>query len=225
MTSFLNHLVITLVVAGSLMVGMTSAQATALAPGGTVAPAAVPNPVPTLLADTGLETFSFGSPLSSGTVREIVVADAGNPFGAGKLSFVYQFRDATGDVGRITGSSFAGFLTDVGVNLPIAPFFTSGTALPSTIDRSSGVGDVIGFNFIPPVTPDSGSADTSFELIIRTNATTFGAGSIGIIDGGGQTLAGFAPTGSTTAVPEPASIVLLSLGAAGIWGFGRKRRT
>jgi len=214
--------VITLVVAGSLMVGMTSAQATVLAPGGSVGAAAVPNPAGAILADTGLEAFSFGSPLATGTAREIVVADAGN---AGLLSFAYQFRVATGDVGRITGSSFALFLTDVGVNLPIAPFFTSGTAMPSTIDRSSGVGDVIGFNFIPPVTPDSGSADTSFDLIIRTNATTFGAGSIGIIDGGGQTLTGFAPTGPSTQVPEPASIVLLGLGAAGMWGFGRKRRT
>ncbi len=205
MTPFRNKLLIALVVAGSLMVGITSAQAIPVAPGGAVAAGAVPNPVPTILADTGLEAFSFGSPLATGTVREIVVADAGNPFGAGKRSFVYQFRDTTGDVGRITGS-----------------FFTSGTAMPSTIDRS-GAGDVVGFNFIPPVTPDGGSSDTSFELIIRTNATNFGPGSIGIIDGGGQTLAGFAPT-PTTAVPEPAPIVLLGLGAAGMWTYGRKRR-
>src|SRR5260370_36012378 len=94
--------------------------------------------------------------------------------------------------------------------------------MPSTFARG-GAGDGVGFNFIPPVGPDGGVSDTSFELIIRTNATTFGAGSIGIIDGGGQTLSGFAPT-PTTAVPEPASIVLLGLGAAGMWTYGRKRR-
>jgi hypothetical protein len=218
-TRFRNNLVIVLAVAVGVMVTIAPAQATPLAPGGSVAAAAVPNPAPTILADTGLEAFSFGSPLSTGTVREIVVADAGNPFGAGKLSFVYQVRLTTGDVGRISGSSYAGFLTDVGVNVPIAPFFTSGTAMPSTIDRSAA-GDVVGFNFIPPVIPDGGSSDTSFELIIRTDATTFAAGSIGVIDGGAQTLVGFAPS----AVPEPASIVLLGLGAAGMCGYGWKRR-
>ncbi len=208
-----------------LMVPVAPVQAIPLAPGGSVGAAAVPNPVPIILADTGLEAFSFGSPLATGIVREIVVADSSNPFGAGKLSFVYQFRVVTGDVARLSGSSYAGVLTDVGINIPMAPFFTSGTAMPSTIDRSAGLGDVVGFNFIPPVTPDGGSSDTSFELIIRTDAFTFVAGSIGVIDGGSETLSGFAPTpGHAFQTPEPASIVLLGLGAAGICAYGWKRR-
>jgi hypothetical protein len=208
-------------VAVFLMVTVAPVQATLLAPGGTVASAAVLGPLGALLADTGLETFSFGSPVSTGTVREVVVADANNPFGAGRLSFVYQVRDTTGDVGRITGSSYAGFLTDVGTDTPIVPFFTSGIAMPITIDRTAGVGAVVGFNFMPFITPDGGSSDTSVELIIRTDATMFAPGSIGVIDGGATTLPGFAPS---TTTPEPASIVLFGLGVAGICGYGWKRR-
>jgi hypothetical protein len=198
-------------------VAIVPADATPIAPGGSVAAALVPNPSGTILADTGLISFSYGSPLSTGTIRQIVIADAGNPFGAGDLSFVYQVSVATGDVGRVTGSSFAQFLTDVGINTPVAPFITTGTAMPSVITRSPGAGDVIGFDFTPSIVPDGGSSDTSVALIIRTDATAFQPGSIGVIDGGGQTLSGFAP------IPEPASVALLSLGTAGIFAHGRKR--
>lgn len=223
MTRFRDNLVIASAIAAGLMVSIVPAQATPLAPGGTVAATFVPNPVGAILADTGLQAFSFGSPLSTGTVREIVVEDAANPFGAGKLSFVYQVHDATGDVGRISGSSYAGFLPDVGVNVPLAPFFTSGTAIPITIDRSSGVGDVVGFNFTPMITPDAGSSDTSFELIVRTDASSFGTGSIGVIDGGGQTLFGFAPT-ALVPTPEPVSMLLIGGGLFALAGLRRFSR-
>jgi hypothetical protein len=225
MTAVRNNLVITFAVAIGFMVAITPitpVEATILPPGGTVTPApAVANPGTLLLADTGSEPFNFGAPVSSGTVREIVVLDTVTA----TLAFVYQFHVISGDVGRITGSSFAGFVTDVGVFAPPAvPFSFTGTAIPTTIDRSPGAADVIGFSFVPPVVPDSGSTDTSVELVIRTNARQFGPGSIGLIDGGGTTLNGFAPTGPSTAIPEPASIVLLCVGALGLWGYGRNRR-
>ena len=118
---------------------------------------------------------------------------------------------------RITSSSFASFLTDVGLNLPLAPFFSRGTATPQITTRSPGNGDVVGFDFIPSIVPDGGSTDTSVALIIRTDAHALAVGSIGVIDGGGATLFGFAP------IPEPASLVLVSLGTAGIFAYGRKR--
>ena len=187
----------------TLLIG--NAQAVLLAPGGTVVPVSA-DAAGSLLADTGLMAFSFGTPLVTGTVRELVVADTLNPFGSGDLTFIYQVSDATGDVGRLTGSSFAGWLTDVSVFTGHPPL-VAGSASPITIDRTIGAGDVVGFNFSPKLFP----GDTSLALLIRTNATTFGAGSIGVIDGGGTTLVGFAPA------PEPAYAGLL---LGGLFGLG-----
>jgi len=216
----MRPLVIASTVAICMVLAIAPANAIPIAAGGVVSVVAVPNPTGTILADTGLESYSYGSPLSTGTIREIVIADTSNPFGPGDLSFVYQASVATGDLGRVTGSSFAGVLTHVGINNPLAPFITSGTATPTLITRSAGAGDVIGFNFIPGIAPDAGSSDTSFALIVRTNATTFNPGSIGVIDGGGQTLVGFAPT----VIPEPGTLLLLGSGIAGLVRFGRPTR-
>jgi len=216
----MHRLMLGSIVAVWMVVATATAQATPITPGGTVAAAAVPNPTGAILADTGLLTFSYGSPTSSGTIREIVVADTSNPFGSGHLTFALQAHVATGDLARVTGSSFAGFLTDVGVSIPLSPFITSGTAVPQTITRSVGAGDVIGFNFDPGLVPDAGSTDTTFELIVRTNATAFHPGSIGVIDGGGQTLTGFAPT----VIPEPSTFLLLGGGLAG-FAVRRSRRS
>jgi hypothetical protein len=184
-----------------------TAHAVLLPPGGTVAPVSA-DASGLILADTGLLPFAFGSPISTGTVEEIVVADSLNPFGAGDLTFIYQVTNVTGDVGRLTGSSYAGWLTDVSVFTPHPPFIVTGSFSPSTIDRSPGAGDVVGFNFSPKL-----MADTSLALLIRTNATIFSAGSIGVIDGGGTTLAGFAPA------PEPAfeGLLLGGLFAVGLF--------
>ncbi|HXK24241.1 MAG TPA: PEP-CTERM sorting domain-containing protein [Myxococcota bacterium] len=216
----MRTLMIGSIVAVCMAVAIAPAQASPIAPGGTVAAAVVPNPTGSILADTGLISFSFGSPVSSGTIREIVYADTSNPFGSGFLSFVFQAHVATGDLTRVTGSSFAIVGTDVGINVPLAPFITSGTAQPATISRSAGAGDVIGFNFVPGLVPDASITDTSFEMIIRTNATAFHPGSIGVIDGGGQTLQGFA----ATVVPEPSTILLLGGGLAGL-ATKRSRRS
>lgn len=219
MTAFRNNLVIALAVALGLMVTTVPARASLLAPGGTVTPPSSADASGAILADTGLLAFSFGGPISSGTVREIVVADTLNPLGSGDLTFIYQVKVSTGDVARISGSSYAGFVVDVSDFAAHSPFITTGTATPSSADRSAG-GDVVGFNFATTIVPDSGTTDTSLALLIRTNAHNFIPGSIGLIDGGGQTLSGFAPV----AIPEPASLVLFGLGAAAILGYGRKRR-
>lgn len=187
-----------------LLIG--TAQATFLPPGATVVPGIFPYAGP-VLADTGKMAYSFGSPLSSGTVEELVVADGLNPFGAGDLSFIYQVDVAGGDVGRLTGSDFKGWLTDVAVSPGILPL-DPGAFIPSTADRTAD-GSVVGFNFATHLV----TGQESLALIIRTNATLFGAGSIGVIDGGGTTLVGFAPS------PEPAfaGLMLGGLFAAGLF--------
>jgi hypothetical protein len=190
---------------------LARAQATVLAPGGSVVagPGDWSGPIS---ADTGPEAFNFGLPASSGTVREIVVADSLNPFGAGDLTFVYQVTVTGGDIARVSGSDFGLFLTDVVQGVPHSPF-VAGTAPSSSADRDI-TGAVVGFNFMPKLIPDGGPpANSSLDLIIRTNAKSFTSGSIGLIDGGGTTMSGFAPS----TVPEPAFYGLLLLGMSGLF--------
>src|SRR5437879_4826184 len=81
------------VIAGLVVAG--SAGAAPIGIGATV----VPTPslyLGPLLADTGLVPLLFDS--ATGSVREIVVADADNPFGAGDLSFVLQVTATSGSI-------------------------------------------------------------------------------------------------------------------------------
>src|SRR5205814_1457772 len=135
---------------------------------------------------------------------------------------LYQVHLTTGDVARITGGSYDSFLTDVTQFTPHSPFITTGTHPAVLADRSVS-GATVGFNFDPLIAPDSGSTDTSLALIVRTNSTTFTTGFIGVIDTGATQLDGFVPG---IPVPEPASILLVAFGSAGMLGYGRnKRRT
>src|SRR5262249_41841483 len=112
-----------------------------------------------------------------------------------------------GDILRLTGFDYSGVITDVAQ-------MTSVTALQQALSATRSVGgDVVGFNFgtgfVPA--PGGGGTDTSAELLIRTDAHVFQPRTIGLVDGGGATLAGFAPK-----VPEPSSAVLLSLGGVAL---------
>ena len=168
----LKAAVVASAVAACTVIAVSPAGATLIAPGGSVSAASVTYPTGALLADTGLLTYSYGSPLSTGTIRELVYTDPGNPLGAGDLTFVYQVHVETGDLGRVTGSSYAGFQTDVGTATPVAPLIVTGTASPDLITRSAA-GDVIGFNFSPNIVPDGGTGDTTLALIVLPYAETF----------------------------------------------------
>jgi hypothetical protein len=169
--------------------------------------------------------YAFGL-VNTGTIQEIVVKETGsgvpgststNPFGLGTLSFIYQVHVTGGQIARVSGTSYAGFLTDVIQAAPILPFSITGIKTASTADRAVD-GTVIGFNFVAHILPDGGTTDTSYELTVRTNATSVIPGFFGLIDGGGLTMPGYAPA------PEPASIVMLGFGAIGMLGYGWKRR-
>jgi hypothetical protein len=217
--------------AALLMVGPSPAKAGLLVPGGTNLPpdaldlpgklttADVSGPI---LKDTGLLPYSFGGGAEMGTLRELVVADALNPFGAGKLSFVYQVHVALGDITRITGGSYAGFLTDVAEFASHLPLILTGTHGADSADRVTlgNGGATVGFNFDPAIVPDAGLTDTTLALIVRTNADLFQPGFIGLQDTGAQQFDGWTPAPT----PEPASILLAGFGAASMLGYGWKRR-
>jgi hypothetical protein len=203
-----KNLAIAVAVAAGYVAAALPAHATSLAPGSTVGPGAG-GPSGSKIADTGV--VAFGNLTTGGFVQEQVYK--GNLFGANDLSFVYQFQVSNGDIARLTGSAFGAFLTDV-TQAPNA----AGEIAAISADRGPS-GDPVGFNFTFP--PGVVSPQLSFQLVVATNATNFTGGNIGLIDAVTSNVPGFAPFAP---VPEPASIVMLGLGAAGMCGYGWRRR-
>jgi len=205
-----------LIAALGLMVSASQAQALPLLPGGT----AVPGPMslagePVLATISG--TFSGGGSLKGNYVVEVLRNGA-------FLDFAYQFQVTKGDVRRTTMFDFSTVTTDVNFT-STAPgsFHVPGGTLraPSSADRSSD-GSAVGFDFgvqgvaSTYVLPADGWTQIFF---IRTNSRNFTDGDFSLIDGGAATVASFAPT----AVPEPSSLILLSMGLAGVGGAAFRR--
>src|SRR5262245_24086247 len=169
-----NNWVIALAIAFGWVVSALPVQAALLPPptSGPVIPGA-PGAAPTgLLATTGVKTYAGsvgGLPL--GTVIENVYANPSNVFGAGLMTFVYQFTvNATpvsggNDVGRLSATLFDNWSASVFTSAS-GPLGVGGVA-PTSAGRASG--DVIFFDFTPPV-PNAGM---SFALQIDTNAPSF----------------------------------------------------
>jgi len=214
--------------------GVSTASATLIGtiatnPGDTVPVPLVPPQAPgTLLASTSVP-FVDTLGTDSGTLVSAVYRETG-----GTLDFYYQVSNsltapncggagqpACDPISRMTDTSFTGFATSLGFRTDGGTFgpFVGGTVAPILGDRSAA-GNVVGFDFSPPVAAKIQPGESSDVLVISTDATNFTTGNASVINGGTMTVASFEPA----AVPEPGSMLLLSTGMLGMFGMRRFRR-
>jgi MYXO-CTERM domain-containing protein len=197
----------------------------------------------TALLDTTTNFAETLTPTFTGTLRTVIVQN-----GVGTLDFYYQLSNivstttgqppvsnAPADIFRLTIDGFDPFATGVmdystnglagiaGVN----PFVV-GNKSPMTADRDPSIGSGVGFGFasnpgLPEFDPNNlNQGDTSFFMIVRTNATAY-TGTTAIVSGFGTALAStYAPV-DVSAIPEPGS-ALVGMAVMGLCGSGLVRR-
>jgi len=195
---------------------------TALTLGGTVLPPLQSAPLGGTLVASAVDkqpwTITSAAGTASGTLTSAVYME---PAGmGGTLDFMYQLTVTSGSdtIGRITMSSFAGFMTNVGYSTDVFGPFVAGTRIPDTADRTSD--SVIGFNYNVPAGDVILNGQTTEVLIISTNAKNWIAGTASPHDGSGAIVPAFEPG----TVPEPATMALLGGGLLALAGIRRYRR-
>jgi hypothetical protein len=217
------------------------AHATALPPGGSVAPGVIANPLTapgnTILASiingTGTATGANGQVMSvmySAWVVRVgtggAALDTGGPQAPGQLDFVYQFTNTSPSLtgtppGTIVNStshaSFGGF--GVGVDYTVTG---AGQSAPNAGTRSVSPGSAVNFLFnavggVPP-------GGMSTLETIETNAVNFTTGNYTFQDGVTVQVAAFQPAPSPPPVPEPSTMALATLGTLGLVGYALRRK-
>ena len=222
--------------ASMMLIGVvSSANAVLLAPGGTSPNVASPTePASVFVTSVTANITGIPDVNPASTITERIYRQPG-----GTLDFYYQLTLAPGTatfnglIHQFNANFYQGFTTDVvwdnspsvaGVITQVGnPLnaFPSGTAIPDTFARSNS-GNAIQFNFPDPPVSFGGTGPipqgaTSKWLIVRTNATQFGPGVGGVINGITQNFPLLGP------IPEPGSLIF-GLGILGAMGTRNIRR-
>lgn len=214
--------------ASMLLVVPATSQATVLVPGGSVMPDILAGSAGTLV-DSLLTPLTSGSELIA-NLRTAVVMNSG-----GTLDFYYQIgnKGTSGhNIDLAFNQSFAPgstFVTDVFYRLEnggLDFFHNVASGVPTVASRNAS-GSVVGFEFSGSPLRNAlriNPGEVSSILVIRTNATTYAAGSTTISNTITLTGTSFAPSGfSPSAVPEPASLLLLGSAFAAAGYVARHR--
>ena len=150
-----------------------------------------------LIPFTGMD--AFGTEYFSGTIQARIVREDSS----GTLDFYYRlFNDINSEDGitRLSATDFTGWSTDVDFRIDSLGFTN-----PDRASRQLS-GATVSFDFSDSVLP----GDESRFFFIKTNATSYTAGSVILIDGGAAVIRAYAP------VPEPGLLILLGCGLASL---------
>ncbi len=135
---------------------------------------------------------------------------------------IQNLAASTEVIERITIASFSGFLTDMGIATSAPPGAPPpGTIPPANVERSSGTGAVLAWDF-NTTTSEIQPTQTTVLLEAETNSTTIKMGTVSVQDGEAGSGPGLAP-----AVPEALwvpAIGLLGGAFAGGWMLRKRRR-
>lgn len=171
--------------------------------------------------------INFVAPTYLGTLTSAVYdQDPTNPFGLNALTFTYVIHNNASSahgLHRFTVSSFENFQTDVSYSTLF------GGQPPTFVDRSPGIGDVVGFTFLnpiplPPLSLGLGPIApgmTSTVLVIQTDARLYQPTLAAVIDGSVTMVESLAPA---TLIPEPSTWALAAIGMATLLAVRRRRR-
>ena len=168
-----------------------------------------------VVASTG--PLPFATAGYSGTLDSTaILGDPSNPFGPGFLTFTYPLTNnavSGGEIDRLSVNGYAGSFVDASYQVPTA-------GLPPTFMNRSGLGDVVGYNFVgTPIGPGVlVPGTTGALLVVQTNATLFAPTLASVLNGLGTMVPSLGP-----AVPEPCSVVLAGIGIAAGAIFRRRR--
>jgi hypothetical protein len=212
-------------ICGLLVAGLFAvtpqAKANLLAPGGTVTPDLLTLGSPSIVADTGILSWTAGG--ESGQYRALVLSGVTGTC-TGCLTFLIDVANdasSSDSLSRITTSSFAGYITDVGYTTDQTD--CGADVNPTSVDRKTN-GGTIGFNWTSVAAGGNGLIEPgtcSPILMIETNATNWTRGTLALIDSVTTNLVGFAP------IPLPlagAGLPGLILACVGLIALARRRK-